>query len=334
MDVLVSLTEYLTDVGMTLISMPIVASEKFYILYLGTFVGLAYFSYRRYYRHRTRRNFVSFLFPRKIYLSQSARVDYAVFVINVLLSPLILVGAGLQAWLSAEVAGGLIGLNGDQPLVRGDWGVATYAGFILGYTMVADLSVYLIHRFHHASPVFWPLHALHHSAEVLTPVTLFRKHPVWNVTSNLLNLAMTGLFQGLFVFVFFGNPGVEVLFGLNTLYMLYNFCGANLRHSHVWLSWGKPLSYLFISPAMHQIHHDPKRMNKNYGEIFALWDWAFGTLYIPDGYEQFAIGLGEETNPHATVWRAYVVPLRDFGRALVHRVTTVRQKIAMQRDAA
>ena len=87
----------------------------------------------------------------------------------------------------------------------------------------------------------------------------------------------------------------------------------------MWLSWGKPLSYLFISPGMHQIHHDPKRLNKNYGEVFALWDWMFGTLYIPQGRETFEIGL-PEGNRHDTLARAYYVPLVDAWRVLVEKL--------------
>ncbi|NJN50652.1 MAG: sterol desaturase family protein [Gammaproteobacteria bacterium] len=146
-------------------------------------------------------------------------------------------------------------------------------------------------------------------------MTLFRKHPLWNLSASVLQMILTGTFQGAFLFVFYGTPNVEVLFGINTVYMLYNFFGSNLRHSHIWLSWGKPLSYVFISPAMHQIHHDPTRMNKNYGEMFALWDWMFGTLYIPKRRETFAIGLGE-SNPHDTLARAYYVPVVEMYRQI------------------
>ncbi len=316
---------HFTDVAILLVEIPFTMNEKFYYLWLVTFVGLAYLAFRLHYRHRTKHHFLSFLFPGRIYLHPSAKVDYWIFLINVLISPLILVGAGLQAWVSTEVASILIGINDGHAVFVGEWNALTYLFFILGYTLIADFSVYLIHRFHHQSNVFWPLHALHHSAQVLTPVTLFRKHPLWNVLASSLSLLLTGLFQGLFVFVFFGGPAFEVLFGLNTIYVLYNFFGANLRHSHVWLSWGKPLSYVFISPAMHQIHHDPHRMHKNYGEIFALWDWMFGTLYIPEGYEQFNIGLGDEVaNPHDSVVKAYWVPLRDM--ALAARAVFSRDK--------
>ncbi|MEM7000844.1 MAG: sterol desaturase family protein [Pseudomonadota bacterium] len=315
-ELLTSITSYVTDVGLTLLRIPVEVTEKFYFVYLLTFVGLAYFSYRRYYKHRTRRNFWQFLFPKQIYLAASAKVDYGVFLINVLLSPLLLLGAGLQVLVSGQLGGVLLELNAGQPIVRGDWGFWAYSFFILGYTMAADLSVYLVHRFHHRSDLLWPWHALHHSAQVMTPVTLFRKHPVWNVTAHLTNMLLTGLFQGAFIFVFFGNPGVDVLFGLSTVYVMYNFFGANLRHSHVWLHWGKPLSYVFISPAMHQIHHDPQRMNKNYGEVFAIWDWMFGSLYIPEKYEQFEIGLGEAGNPHTRLRDAYLVPFVEFARQL------------------
>ncbi|NKB99042.1 MAG: hypothetical protein GKR90_11205 [Pseudomonadales bacterium] len=310
------LLNYLEDLGLLFLTMPINMGEKFYYVYVLTFIGLGWLSYRLYYKKRTRKNFFQFLFPKAIYWHKSARIDYAIFIINIVLSPLLLVGAGIQTWISSELASFLIDLNNGAALITGQWHWLTYATFIIGYTLIADLSVYLIHRFHHRSDLFWPFHALHHSAEVMTPVTLFRKHPVWNLSAHSLAMTMTGIFQGLFVFIFFGNPGTEILFGLNTIYVLYNFFGANLRHSHVWLHWPKPFAYLFISPAMHQIHHDPTRLKKNYGEVFAIWDWLFGTLYIPEGYEEFAIGLGEATNPHDTLARAYWEPLAEFGRRL------------------
>ncbi len=332
------ITTYFLDVAAMLTSMPFNVSEKFFVVNVATFVALAYLSWRLYERRDARREkrsrrkrrpsaapepafaFWRFVFPARIYSHPSAKVDYGIFLINILLSPLLLVSAALQAWVSSQVGGALVALNDGQPIVVGDWGPVTYAIFILGYTMAADLAVYVVHRLHHESDVLWPLHALHHSAEVLTPVTLFRKHPVWNVISRVVNLVFTGLFQGVFVFIFFGVPSLELLFGLNTLYVFYNFFGANLRHSHIWLSWGKTLSHVFISPAMHQIHHDPTRMRRNYGEIFALWDWAFGTLYIPEQRERFEIGLPGHENPHDSIAKAYYVPLVECGRALARKL--------------
>lgn len=322
------LRAYLTEVATVLLSIPINLNEKFFIVYLLSFVVLAYCSYRLYYQQphknlankkQQRPGFFRFLFPKSIYWHDSAKIDYGIFLINLLISPLILVGVALQTLVSIEVAEVLKAWNNDQAVFVGEWSSLTFGLFILGYTLAADLSVYLLHRFHHRSDLFWPLHALHHSATVMTPVTLFRKHPLWNLLASSFSALLTGLFQGIFVFVFYGGPGKELLFGINTVYVLYNFFGANLRHSHVWLSWGKPLSYLFISPAMHQIHHDPTRMNRNYGEVFAIWDWLFGSLTIPTHRENFKIGLAEP-NPHTTLWQAYYIPIKELGAQFRKRV--------------
>ncbi len=319
-----TLTQVLEHVGNAIVgalAAPLIWTEQLFVVYMAMFVVLAAFSYRHYYRRREPgvRDFFRFLFPGRIYWHPSARIDYGIYLINTVLQPATsLFGVALQTWLSVEIARVLIGWHGAPLISVDDWTAGVWLTFIIGNTLVADLSVYVVHRLHHNSNVLWPIHALHHSAEVLTPVTLFRKHPLWNFTANLLAKGMTGVFGGLFVFVFYGAPSYEMLFGINTLYVVYNFMGANLRHSHVWLSWGRPLSHLFISPAMHQIHHDPNRMRCNYGEMFAIWDWMFGTLYVPAQRETFDYGLGaDEANPHTSLWRAYWAPLQQSGRALL-----------------
>ena len=56
--------------------------------------------------------------------------------------------------------------------------------------------------------------------------------------------------------------------------------GANLRHSHVPLSYGRRLEQVLISPLQHQIHHSIaiEHQNRNFGSKFAIWDRMFGTL--------------------------------------------------------
>ncbi len=74
------------------------------------------------------------------------------------------------------------------------------------------------------------------------------------------------------------------------------------------------ISYLFVSPWMHQIHHSLERrhIDKNMGFIFSFWDWMFGTLYIPARDESFAIGLdsGEAPKFHG-VGALYLLPFRN-----------------------
>ena len=59
--------------------------------------------------------------------------------------------------------------------------------------------------------------------------------------------------------------------------VLFNFAAANLRHSHIWISFGR-FEKIFISPAQHQIHHSVKEMG------FAAhmrFHWMENVLYKP-----------------------------------------------------
>ena len=65
--------------------------------------------------------------------------------------------------------------------------------------------------------------------------------------------------------------------------MVFIHAYVHLQHSHMWISFRGLLGRVFISPAHHQVHHsdNPKHFNTNYGSCLALWDWMFGTLYVP-----------------------------------------------------
>jgi len=52
--------------------------------------------------------------------------------------------------------------------------------------------------------------------------------------------------------------------------------------------------------------------------VFALWDWMFGTLYLPGSErEELEFGVaGPEGQEHGTLWQIYWVPFRNCGRLL------------------
>lgn len=115
-----TLLAHLVDVASVFISMPLNVGEKFFYVYVLTFVALAFVSFRLYRNQRSASGFLKFLFPKQIYLHKSARVDYGIFLINLFISPLLLLGAGLQAWLSIEIGGALLGLNDGRAVLVGD----------------------------------------------------------------------------------------------------------------------------------------------------------------------------------------------------------------------
>ena len=55
--------------------------------------------------------------------------------------------------MSVKVGAALRGLNDGKAVFSGEWDAATYSLFILGYTLAADFSIYIVHRVHHISRV-------------------------------------------------------------------------------------------------------------------------------------------------------------------------------------
>ena len=65
--------------------------------------------------------------------------------------------------------------------------------------------------------------------------------------------------------------------------MFFIYIYVHLQHTQLWIPFTGWLGRVFMSPAHHQIHHSaiPAHFNKNMGSCLALWDWMFGTLYVP-----------------------------------------------------
>jgi len=118
------------------------------------------------------------------------------------------------------------------------------------------------------------------SAEYMTPLTWLRIHPVEMLINNLRRALVYGLITGAFMFISGGAVSELSFLGVNLISLIFFMMGANLRHSHIPITYGSRLEAIFISPIQHQIHHssDPQHINHNFGSKFALWDLMFGTL--------------------------------------------------------
>ena len=179
--------------------------------------------------------------------------------------------------------------------------------------LASDFAIFYIHRLQHRIPFLWEFHKVHHSAEVLTPMSVYRMHPVDDITIGLFVSLMTGLVYGVFAVVCVTPPNELMFFGLNIFIFLFYVLGFNLRHSHIWVPLRGWLGHIFISPAHHQIHHSnrPEHYDANFGFTFAFWDWMGGSLIIPEKYQKIEFGLGPEESPeYHSVWRLYTLPFR------------------------
>lgn len=284
-------------------------------------------------------SFLRFLLPREIYLHRSNIVDIQLFLLNLVLGAVGFFGTVLFIPVVANfVLNQLVSLQDApfQPLAM-SWGRSAAATLII--ILVADFCKYCTHYIHHENKILWPFHSVHHSAEVMTPVTVSRNHPLYLVIRNIIISFGLGTAQALALFLLIGKIDLLTIGGANAGYFLFNLFGANLRHSHIWLSYGRVLEHIFISPAQHQIHHSraKKHFNKNYGEVFAIWDWMFGTLYIPKDHEELEFGLADATGtpidqPHGTLKDALFRPfVESFQEAAGIEFKAAPQDASIQR---
>ncbi len=164
--------------------------------------------------------------------------------------------------------------------------------------------------------MLWDFHKVHHSALVLTPVTVYRIHPF----ESFLYASRMAIAQGIAVgisYVLFATKlhAVDIL-GANVFVFVFNLCASNLRHSHIWLSWGNLMENFFISPAQHQMHHSQNKgyYDCNFGSALALWDRLFGTWIVAPKRRPL-IRFGTKDGWHKMPAIAlYVLPFRDIFR--------------------
>ena len=154
---------------------------------------------------------------------------------------------------------------------------------------------------------------MHHAAEVLTPVTDLRMHPVDTFLSALTQTSLLSAASAIFLYLY-SDPVAELtVVGANVLSFLLYLAGYHLKHSHVWVLYPRGIREHISSPALHLIHHskDPKHFDKNFARFFTFWDRLAGTLYIPDEEEELEFGLGDKDQRElSTVWQLYVSPCR------------------------
>lgn len=248
-------------------------------------------------------------FPARVYGSRSFAVDVQVFLLGRLVEPLRLITlVASSTAVAAALAGGLTALLGPVRASAPGVALVVMAALLL---LAFDLGTYVTHRLSHRVPVLWAFHRLHHSAEALTPLTLERKHPVYTLVSVLIDCAVVAPVQAAIIYAFGAQGHLAVLGATNMGFVLFAYCAASLRHTHIWLSYGPALDRIVVSPALHQIHHSaaPHHWDRNYGEVLAIWDWMFGSLYQPQGREELTFGIGDgQPQPHTNIANAMLEP--------------------------
>ena len=260
-------------------------------------------------------------FPKEQYDHASSRVDMWNGIILLMLGfPLvgviaingIAIADNVGAYLSAE-------FGARDPLMTSTWLIVSVQ--FLVFFLSVDFVGYWVHRWCHTNALLWHLHKPHHTAETLTPWTLFRQHPIEFFGLNIIPAICGGAFTGLVLYATGSqiHPGMVVAV-TTTAYIAF-FVIDVFSHVHLPISYGW-LNRIVLAPVMHNLHHsmEPHHWDKNNAVILTLWDWMFGTLYLPKKGESWRWGCNDEeygdNNPHKTLRGFYFDPFVTLWRHL------------------
>ncbi len=249
---------------------------------------------------------------RRLLTHASTILDLKLYLLN---GVLILFAYGLfelssEAW-SSGARGALTTLFGAHPPLPAPRWVAGSVTTVV-QVLALELGYWALHYAFHKVPALWTIHRVHHSAEVMTPLTEWRQHPIEFIAfANVLTLSM-GASYGAMGWLFGSGAEPFTLFQLNILLVIHLATFHHLRHSGVWIAATGWLGRVVHSPAHHQIHHstDPRHFDRNLGYALSIWDAAFGTLWVPERRGRVALGCDEPA--HEGVVDALARPLLSW----------------------
>ena len=200
---------------------------------------------------------------------------------------------------------------------------------LIGFVL-RDFIQWWIHRLLHRSPKLWEFHKVHHSVEQMGFAAHLRYHWMENVVYRSLEyiplaLLGIGLYDFFIIHIFtlaVGHynhsnltiPGYVtggVLGGLIGLVVAAGILEVHiLNQPSVLIQWltvigsavfgafvfGPFMKKLFNSPEMHIWHHayelpKDRKYGINFGLTLAIWDYLFGTAYIPHSGRDIKLGF-------------------------------------------
>jgi sterol desaturase/sphingolipid hydroxylase (fatty acid hydroxylase superfamily) len=199
-------------------------------------------------------------------------VNFALGLVNALLVRLARVAAPVGvAVMAASADYGLL-RQVDLPL----------PAVIIIAIIVMDFAIYWQHRLFHMTRWGWALHRLHHADGALDVSTAVRFNPAEALVSMLYKSALT---------LFLGLPWHAVL-----AFEAWLAVGSIIEHANLRLPprADAVLRRIWVTPAMHRVHHSAhgNDHNHNYGFALSVWDHLFGTYRAQPSGQQIGLPLG------------------------------------------
>ena len=162
-----------------------------------------------------------------------------------------------------------------------------WAQIVIGVMMLDLIGAYFAHWTEHKIKWMWKFHLIHHTDTTVDVTTGLRHHP-----------------GETFIRIFFTIAAVAIVgapIGIVMLYQSLSVLFAHITHANIQMPVraDRILSYIFITPLMHKIHHHYKQplTDTNYGNIFAIWDRLFGTFVEVDDIKVLKYGIDTHMDP-------------------------------------
>ena len=240
------------------------------------------------------------LLPHRIWSHASTRADIGFLLLNVFATSLLIGWALVSGSAVARyVVDGLSAVFGPSTIGLPSWLAATI--MTVAAFLAYDFAYWFDHWLKHKVTFLWAFHRVHHTAEVLTPITAYRMHPVDSLIFANICAVVIGTVEGVARFGLGGSAAAWSLDGTNLIMIAFLYTTIHLQHSHIRIAFTGWVGRLLFSPAHHHIHHssDPKHYDCNLGSCLAVWDWMFGTLQLPDPKARLTFGAAGEEDVHS-----------------------------------
>jgi sterol desaturase/sphingolipid hydroxylase (fatty acid hydroxylase superfamily) len=229
--------------------------------------------------------------------------------------------------------------------------------------VIRDFVQWWVHRLLHKSDWLWQYHQVHHSVEEMGFAAHLRYHWMENVvyrTLEYIPLALLGigLYDFFMIHIFtlawghYNHSNISInhkytgaiVASLLGIIISQNLLDVNIIASTSipttigvigtavvvgYLLLGPIMKYLFNSPEMHIWHHsyelpEDRRYGINFALTLSIWDYMFGTAYIPYDGKNIKLGFpGVEKFPDSFIQQSVVgIAKSDYNPTEHQRINT------------
>lgn len=152
-----------------------------------------------------------------------------------------------------------------------------------------DFLWYWYHRLAHEINLLWAVHVVHHQSEDFNYTVSAR--------ITLMQAFVRTCFWAVLPLLGFPASMITTMLLIHGIYPFF-------IHTRLIGKLGI-LEYILVTPSHHRVHHasNEKYLDKNYGDVFIIWDKLFGTFQKEE--EEPVYGLTKPLNTYSFLWQHF-----------------------------